>query len=659
MGRNKTAKVWTLGNTTVRNPERLLGALRVFKKYFDGKGSFSSNTDLQGEFFEKILSHTESGELYIPGKSKYPPIYTYIDQVAVSMGEGDYKQKNGRLWVSPLDYFGFVSVYYDEKSHICDPGRLYILYPEMEGDIWLRQLLKFQYPNPNSEISGGTSLRPGVLLFKLILKFEGLSQFELGLTHLIRDENTSYLEGLIRDYRARRENGNINHLKAEILNKAILNHFSKQIEEKLRMIKELLPSLSYGFIQNSNQCESKLNEIVGLGKGSNTLRASRCKEEFRELIDSGIFEFEQYKNTFMDYYLLVKGDTFIKDYPDLTKRYLFMCRILQIYRPNSGEKRLRIDPRYIKIIEDSIKDIGNVLPVNDKTEEMTYLKYLWNMNLPRLPIDEPEYLISEISRIEQELDELGWNYNINDQDLENEIIDKERLRYNILVIEYYKALESKFAKSLSNTEILKNLRNLSSNLSSFDPTEIESLIWKSLLFIGGYLCHPSKTRNFHVDDLFNSIFTAAGNRSDMQFPYENLKLVVEVTKNNGKTQWRAESEPVTRHVAIETDISNTYTIGLFVAPSIHKDTANEFFRKSKGQPIIINQEGYEVYIDIVPLTFDQYRVIFENIMNEEKPVEVFLKIMKKLSKIKENSNNENDWINRINQEIEDVSNEHR
>ena len=62
MGRNKIAKVWTLGNTTVRNPERLLGALRVFQKYFDGEKSFSSNIDLQGNFFEKILSHTESGE---------------------------------------------------------------------------------------------------------------------------------------------------------------------------------------------------------------------------------------------------------------------------------------------------------------------------------------------------------------------------------------------------------------------------------------------------------------------------------------------------------------------------------------------------------------------------------------------------------------------
>ena len=213
----------------------------------------------------------------------------------------------------------------------------------MEGDIWLRQILKFQYPNPNSEISRGATLRPGVILFKLILKFEGLSQFELGLTHLTRDENTSYLEELIRDYRARRQEGNITQLKAEILNKAILNHFSNQIEERLGMINDLISSVSCEVIQNSTQYESKLNDIVGLGKGSNTLRASRCKEEFRELIDSGILELEQYKGIFMDYFLLVKGDTFIKDYPDLTRRYLFMCRILQIYRPTS-EKKIKDRP---------------------------------------------------------------------------------------------------------------------------------------------------------------------------------------------------------------------------------------------------------------------------------------------------------------------------
>lgn len=659
MGRNKTAKVWTLGNTTVRNPERLLGALRVFKKYFDGKESFSSNIEMQGNFFEKILSHTESGEPYVPGESKYPPIYGYIDPSSLSMTESDYKQKNGRLWISPLDYFGFVCVYYDKISHICGPGRLYTLYPEMEGDIWLRQLLKFQYPNPNSEISEGGNLRPGVILFKLILKFDGLSQFELGLTHLIRDEDTSYLEGLIREYRNRRKFGNINRLKEEILHRAILNHFSRQIEDKLIIIKQLLHSLKYGFIQDSSQCESALEDIVRLGKGSNTLRASRCKEELKELIDSNTLEFEQYKKIFMEYYLLVKGDTLIKDYPDLTRRYLFMCRILQTYRPNSEETRIRVDPRYKEIIEDSIRGIGIVLPVNSKAEEKKYLEYLWNPNLPKLPLDESDYLIKEITKIKKELDKLGWSYRIIDHYLENDVVEKKRLKYNILMVEYHKALESKFAKSLSSAEILNNLRKLSSDLKIFNPMDIESIIWKSLLFIGGYVCHPSKTRNFHVDNLFNSIFTAAGNRPDMQFPYDNLKVVVEVTKNSGKTQWRAESEPVTRHVAIETDIADTDTIGLFIAPSIHEETANEFFRKSKGEPIIINQQENEVYIDIVPLTFNQYTVIFESIIDKERPTEIFLKIIKKLSKIKEDSNNANDWIKKINKEIKGGLNEYR
>ena len=34
--------------------------------------------------------------------------------------------------------------------------------------------------------------------------------------------------------------------------------------------------------------------------------------------------------------------------------------------------------------------------------------------------------MSEINKIEEELDKLGWSYGINDQSLENGIIDKER-----------------------------------------------------------------------------------------------------------------------------------------------------------------------------------------------------------------------------------------
>jgi hypothetical protein len=73
----------------------------------------------------------------------------------------------------------------------------------------LRQLSKFQYPNPFSDISEGANIRPVIFIFKLMLKFDGLNKFELGLCHMARNENTSYHESLIIEYRGGRRNGNI------------------------------------------------------------------------------------------------------------------------------------------------------------------------------------------------------------------------------------------------------------------------------------------------------------------------------------------------------------------------------------------------------------------------------------------------------------------
>ena len=44
-------KHWNLGNTTVRNPYRIRGALRVLKNHFEGK-QFTEKEHLQ--FFEKL-----------------------------------------------------------------------------------------------------------------------------------------------------------------------------------------------------------------------------------------------------------------------------------------------------------------------------------------------------------------------------------------------------------------------------------------------------------------------------------------------------------------------------------------------------------------------------------------------------------------------------
>ncbi len=650
MVKNKTAKVWTLGNTTVRNPERILGAIKVFKRYYENYPTFSSNAKLQGDFFSKLSTHTESGEQFDISKPNVRPIYEFIEGKEREMDDGAYNEKNGRLWLSPLDSFGFINAYRGNTSFVCEPGNLYIDYPELEGDIWLRQLLKFQYPNPKSEITAGAELRPAVFLLKLMIEMEGLSKFEIGLSHLTRNESLEYHKALILEYRAGRTPGNIINLQTEIRNKAIIKHYELELNLKFNLINEIISDFNEHSVFTDKQTEL-IDNLVSLGKGSKTSRAKICKFEIKKDTYHHL-DIETCKNIFLDYYLLVKGDTIGKDYPDLTKRYISMCRVLQLYKAGS-ETRLRIDPVYVKIIKNSILNLGPILSVNSVDEENHYLSHLRDINQPVLEYDQDSFIDEEIEEIEVKLKEFDWTYEpiIAKEDL---IISKKRLKYIHLRNELIKSLEKQYADSLSWVEIESYLKSVIEGKIDgqiMTPTELEGYIWNSFLFLGGYIFHPSKTRNFHVDTNFTSIFTAAGNQPDMQFEYSDYNLIVEVTKHKGKIQARAESEPVTRHVAVETFSSKKKTIGIFIAPEIHEETAVDFLNRCNGLPYNIYKDQ-KVVINILPLSFAQYFKLFELIKGEHDRYNTFLKIINSLSKVYLESENHTIWLQKINQFIE-------
>jgi hypothetical protein len=644
MSKSKTAKVWTLGNTTVRNPYRILGALRVFKKYFNNSKSFSSNISAQGDFFDKILTSTDSGEPYNSEKPSNLPIYSFIGNgKSLNLPSKDYKEKNGRLWLSPMDSFGFISAYGKNNSLVCNPGKLYIDCPELEGDIWLRQLVKFQYPNNKSEISNGGYLRPALVIFKLMVELEGLSKFELGLSHLIRSEDISYLKSLIKDYRKLRIPGTIEELKERTLKRAIEKHFSDEISLKLKFLKKVFDS-------NSNS-EDEINSVLSLGKGHKTKRALFCKSQIMNELTKDKMDFEVISNFFLNYYFKVKKDTISKDYPDLTKRYLSMSGILQQSRSASGETRLNIDPRYLIIIKNLIKNIGDLHKVVSDEEKENYLNYLRDSNKPHLLVDDPKYVTNELTKMKNELTKLNHRVPISCEKYRKNI----RIYYNLLRRELNLALETEYMNQLKYENIKRLLLEITDSFAGgryLSPTDLESYTWDSLLYIGGFNVHPSQTRNFHVDTNFRSIFTAAGNQPDMQFPYEKFNLIVEVTKSKGKTQWRAEAEPVTRHIAVHAYTSKKQTIGLFIAPEINEDTAEEFFRKSNGEPVIVNNLAEEVRINILPLTYTQYKKLFDS-FGEENRFEIWMKKIEELSKICTVSKNPAVWMKKIEEEIQD------
>ena len=106
------------------------------------------------------------------------------------------------------------------------------------------------------------------------------------------------------------------------------------------------------------------------------------------------------------------------------------------------------------------------------------------------------------------------------------------------------------------------------------PTQLEFVTFKTFLSINDLL---EIKPNYPVDDEGNPTFTAGGNLPDLEIYYKDFNAICEVTLMTNRAQWMAESQPVQRHLhdfAIKNNDKDA--IGIFIAPSVHRDTRNSF-----------------------------------------------------------------------------------
>jgi len=141
------------------------------------------------------------------------------------------------------------------------------------------------------------------------------------------------------------------------------------------------------------------------------------------------------------------------------------------------------------------------------------------------------------------------------------------------------------------------------------PAYFEWVLWRAFLAINSLKNKPYDARRFKIDQDFNPVGTAPGNGPDLIFEFQDFTLVVEVTLTDNSRQEAAEGEPVRRHVAnIVADTTSHYgkpIFGLFIANKIDSNTA-ETFRIG----VWYKGDDTKMALDIVPLTLDQFRIIF-------------------------------------------------
>ena len=104
--------------------------------------------------------------------------------------------------------------------------------------------------------------------------------------------------------------------------------------------------------------------------------------------------------------------------------------------------------------------------------------------------------------------------------------------------------------------------------------------------------------NYPVGDDNEPTSTAPGGMADIECYYSDFSMICEVTMLNGRDQWFNEGQPVMRHLReFEDNHSNSYCI--FIAPSIHTDSAETFW--------IANKLGYKgSQQKIAPITINQF-----------------------------------------------------
>ena len=615
---------WTIGSTTVRNPNRLRDGLKVLKENFEGK---SWNLNQQERFFDLL---------------KEKGVYEIEEENYGRMPKAR-KQEHARKWISVLNQLGFSFAYESSGKPviITKAGNALLKHPDLEEEVFLRQLLKYQKPSPLPKQSGEAFSRVDILPFvaslKIVYKSGGLSREEISifLNTTIRMKDVDSTIAQIENYRVQRSKIEGKVKRKEFYYYTQLNRleniFAEEIAERYALIKKLVSESkkSNSFI-TSTDGKSLLAEITKGGKGSKTVKAKHAQLQIINAIKKGKGA-TTIKKIFLDYYLPLKIST-LKDYADLTARYLRKSGLFSVSR----DKLVTVSEK-----EDLIKSLLSQKwqLVNGKN----YLEYLWSDIQPALPSDKEDYLkkhLVTLSRKEKVLfekvgmrealglvsEKLPTGKNILELKQQTKAVETNLLHLKEIEFYYSQSKEDQINDILSFYNLIRDKEILGGE--AYYPAYLEWNTWRVFLAIDTLANKPYEARGFRLDEELQPIHNAPGNRADMVFEYEDYVIVAEVTLSTRANQWSSEVEPVPRHIAkIQVANKNKEVFGIFVAPEIDPNTVLSFFNSRK-----YSIENSLIELTIIPLTIDQIKIILSIFRDKRFTVKDMNRLLKTMQR---------------------------
>lgn len=477
--------------TSPRTPSKMIPEIQLLSEHFSGQ---KWNKQTQIAFIDLLA---QSGFFEGSGSSK----------------NKDFSARD-RINRAPKA-LGFV----DLSPHIelTDAGKA-LVYGNRPQEIFLRQLLKFQFPSPyhieTNNIEGTFFIKPYLEIMRLIRDLESLSFDELKIFAL-----------MLIDYR-----------QYDTVKNAILNFRAEKEKHKGQ----------YKKFVDEKWTDSLLQAY------SDDIDAGKTKT--RETTDKSLKKFLTTK----------KSNT--RDYTDACFRYLRYTGLVSISHKN----------RSISFYPDKLKEVDFILANVDRKPVFVddtdrYKEYLFNAAIPVLYVDNIDNVIDHLMRTSDYTQRQLAGKNIEElKDIRDAIVAERKeavIKAQVTEIKSY-ALYS---------EIIDTYNEIISDGYYDAPLMLEYNTWRAMTMLDG----GNIKGNFKFDDVGQPLSTASGNMPDIECDYDDFVLSVEVTMQQGQRQYESEGEPVARHYGQMKKRTGKEAYCLFIAPTINKACLAHFFALNK------------------------------------------------------------------------------
>lgn len=477
--------------TSPRTPSKMIPEIKLLCDHFSGQ---KWNRETQAQYID-LLTKSDFFEGVGSPKNKEFSARDRINRAPKSLG--------------------FVNL--TPTIELTDAGRE-LIYGKRPQVVFLRQLLKFQFPSPYhleaDNVKGTFRIRPYLEIIRFVRELGALS---------------------------------FDELKIFVLN---LTDFRKFDDAKNAI-------LAFRFEKEAAQGQSK--QFIDDQWTKSILRT------YAEDIESGKTKTRETKDADLKKFVNTKKHN-ARDYADACFRYLRYTGLVSISNRN---RSISVDPEKQDEVDYILESVSREPVFVDQPDR--YKAYLFNSKTPKLSVDHYEKIKEKLVYLSR-----GRELRLSGKNLEElkDLLDVmiEQRKQSVV------ASQIETIKSCSlRSDIFGAFREIMSDGYYDAPLMLEYNTWRAMTMLDG----GDVKGNFKFDDMGRPLSTAPGNMPDIECDYGEFALSVEVTMQLGQRQYESEGEPVARHLGQMKKRLGKDAYCLFIAPKINLACLAHFFLLNK------------------------------------------------------------------------------